>query len=103
MTAVTSPSIFLKSRSIPTQKSPPRFELLAGILSKFALESLEVRPPIEMMAMVTMMPGEGHCCHSFVLPQEKCPEMGLALTANSLFRSYRGWSATFRGQRPSTY
>jgi hypothetical protein len=59
-----------------TQKSPPRIESLAGILSKIRLESLEVRPPIEMMAMVMMMLGDGQGYHRPLILADKmisCP------------------------------
>jgi hypothetical protein len=59
---VTRPSIFLKSRSIPHKKAR-RDSIAAGILSKIRLESLEVRPRTEGMAVVMMTPGDGHCCH----------------------------------------
>src|SRR5438094_301451 len=54
---------FLEVQIHTHKKARREFNRLRASFLKFALESLEVRPPIEKMAMVMRMPGEGHGHH----------------------------------------
>src|SRR6185436_13954655 len=66
-------SVHLFEIQIHTHKKARReFNRLRASFLKFASESLEVRPPIEWMAVVMMMPGDGHCCHRKLYLSRRC-------------------------------
>src|SRR5262249_43945200 len=54
---------FLEIQIHTHKKARREFNRLRASFLKFALESLEVRPPIEKMALVMMLPGDGHDYH----------------------------------------